>query len=271
MPQVPFNHHHWTDPDMMAMAMGALNDEVKEFHGDPDRTYLTGISLGGYGTWEIAKTYPRHFAALVPVCGGVFWSYQPDRWREVNTLPAEYAHAIGRTPTWIFHGADDPIVIPRQSELMYQALKTSGGDVRFWEYAGVKHSVWDRAYGEPQLPHWLLAQRLSALPKLGAAAEQVLMPIHPVPATIDPAIYASYAGEYEDQGVVVATVYRQGNQLMERNPIGETAELLPENATTFFFASGGTRRLIFERDEEGHITGIRSRDDRHEEFWERRR
>src|SRR5580698_6153008 len=123
MPQVPFHHHHWTDPDMMQMAIAALDASVKEFHGDPDRTYLTGLSLGGYGTWEIAKNYPKHFAAIVPVCGGVFWSYQPDRWHEVNTLPAEYAHAIGRTPTWIFHGADDPIVIPRQSQLMYQALK----------------------------------------------------------------------------------------------------------------------------------------------------
>jgi len=89
MPQVPFSHHHWTDPDMMAVAMAALNDEVKEFHGDPERLILTGLSLGGYGAWEIARTYPRHFAALVPVCGGVFWSYQPERWREVNTLPAE--------------------------------------------------------------------------------------------------------------------------------------------------------------------------------------
>src|SRR6202041_597650 len=179
MPQVPFNHHHWTDADVMAMAMGALNDEAKEFHGDPDRTYLTGLSLGGYGTWEIAKTYPHRFAALVPVCGGIFWSYQPDRWHEVNTLPAEYARAVGRTPTWIFHGADDPVVVPRQSQLMYQALKAAGVDVRFWEYAGVKHSVWDRAYAEPQLPRWLLAQRLSTIPKLTPASEQILVPIHP--------------------------------------------------------------------------------------------
>ena len=84
MPQVPFSHHHWTDPDMMAMAMAALDAEIKEFHGDRDRVYLTGLSLGGYGAWEIAKTYPHRFAALVPVCGGVFWSYQPDRWREVQ-------------------------------------------------------------------------------------------------------------------------------------------------------------------------------------------
>ena len=61
MPQVPYNHHHWTDPDIMAMAMAALNAEVKEFHGDPQRLYLTGMSLGGYGVWEIAKRLSRPF------------------------------------------------------------------------------------------------------------------------------------------------------------------------------------------------------------------
>lgn len=271
MPQVPFSHHHWTDPDMMAMAMAALQDEVKEFHGDPDRVILTGLSLGGYGTWEIAKAYPHRFAAIVPVCGGIFWSYQPSRWHEAGTLPEEYARAVGRTPTWIFHGADDPVVVPRQSQLMFQALKAAGGDVRFWEYAGVKHNVWDRVYAEPQLPRWMLAQRLSAIPKLASASEEILIPIHPVPATLDPAVYNAYIGEYEDQSVVVATIFRDGNKLMERNQIGETVELLPENASTFFYPTGGPRRLIFERDPDGRITGIRFHDDRHEEFWERKR
>ena len=271
MPQVPFNHRHWTDPEMMGIAMAALQAEVKEFHGDPDRVYLTGLSLGGYGVWEIARAYPHRFAALVPVSGGVFWSYAPERWREANTLPAEYAHAIGRTPTWIFHGADDPVVSPRQSLLMYQALKAASGDVRFWEYAGIKHNVWDRAYGEPQLPRWLLAQRLSAIPRLTAAAEQILVPIHPVPAKVDPDVYSAYVGEYESQSVVVATVFRQGERLYTRNSIGDMTELLPESASTFFYPTGGTRRLMFERDAEGRVTGIRFRDDRHEEFWERKR
>lgn len=271
MPQVPFGHRHWTDPEMMGMAMAALQAEVKEFHGDPDRLYLTGLSLGGYGVWEMARAYPHRFAAVVPVCGGVFWSYQPQRWREVNTLPAEYARAVGRTPTWIFHGGADPVVSPRQSRLLYAALKAAGGDVRFWEYAGIKHNVWDRAYGEPQLPHWLLAQRLSAIPRLSPAADQVLVPIHPVPAKVDPVVYNAYVGDYEDQNVVVASVFRQGDRLYARNRIGEVAELLPENAATFFYPTGGTRRLTFERDAEGRVTGIRFRDDRHEEFWERKR
>lgn len=271
MPQVPFGHHHWTDPDMMGMAMNALNVEMKEFHGDPDRVYLTGLSLGGYGVWEIARDFPHRFAALVPVAGGVFWSYEPSRWHLIDTLPAEYAHAIGRTPVWIFHGANDPVVSPRQSQIMFLAVKAAGGNVRFSEYAGIRHSVWDRAYAEPDLPRWLLAQRLSAISALPASAEEVLVPIHPIPARVDPAIYSSYAGDYEDQNVVIATIVRQGDRLLIRNQIGETTELLPENSSTFFYPTGGTRRLTFERDQEGRVTGIRFRDDRHEEFWQRRR
>jgi poly(3-hydroxybutyrate) depolymerase len=270
MPQVPFNHHHWTDPDMMEMAMAAVDAEVKEFRGDRDRVYLTGLSLGGYGAWEIARVWPHRFAAIVPVCGGVFWSYQPDRWRQTSTLPFEYARILGRTPVWLFHGADYPIVAPRQSQLMFEALRKEGGNVRFWEYAGVKHNVWDRAYGEPQLPKWLLAQRLSAISRLSPLAEQVLVPVHPVPAKIDPNLYNEYAGNYEDQNQVMATVFRQGARLFSRNRVGEVTELLPESSVTFFYPTGGARRLTFERDSEGRVTGIRFRDDRHEEFWQRK-
>jgi poly(3-hydroxybutyrate) depolymerase len=271
MPQVPFSHHHWTDPDMMQMALAALDADTKEFHGDRDRTYLTGLSLGGYGVYEIARNNPHRFAALVPVSGGVFWSYKPDRWRESATLPAEYARAIGRTPVWIFHGSDDPVVSAKQSVLMYDALKANGGNVRFWEYAGWKHNVWDKAYGVPDLPRWLLAHRLSTDAKLVAAAEEIIVPMHPVPAKINPDIYDAYVGDYEDSGTVQSTVYRQGDRLFSRNRIGESVELLPESATTFFYPSGSATRLTFEKDSEGEVKGIRFRDDRHEEFWEKKR
>jgi hypothetical protein len=166
---------------------------------------------------------------------------------------------------------DDPVVPPKEGVLMFQALKAEGGNVRFWQYAGVRHNVWDKAYAEPQLPRWLLAQRLSAIPKMVPAAEQILVPIHPVPAKVNPDTYDAYAGEYQDQGVTVATVFRQGDKLMSRNRIGEVSELLPENTTTFFYPSGSVARLTFERDSDGRVTGIRFRDDRYEEYWERKR
>ncbi len=272
MPQVPFNHHHWTDPDMMQTAIAALEAEVREFSGDPDRTYLTGLSLGGYGVWEIARDNPHVFAAIAPVCGGIFWSYQPSRWNEQTTLPEEYARVLRRMPVWMFHGADDPVVSPRQSALMYDALKAADGNVRFYEYAGVKHNVWDKAYADPDLPHWLLAHSLSTNARLLPAAERLLVPVHPVPAKVNPAIYEAYVGEYEDAGVLQVTIYRTGDQLFQRDKIGDVAELLPENANTFFFPRGSTTRLIFERDPAtGTVRDMLIRDDRHEERWERRR
>ena len=274
MPQVPFNHHHWTDPDMMGMAMAALGAEEREFHGDPERTYLTGLSLGGYGVWEIARAYPRTFAAIVPVCGGIFWSYQPQRWERSGELPGEYARALARVPAWLFHGADDNVVSPRQSELLYDAMKSAGANVRLWEYEKVRHNVWERAYAEPELPRWLLAHHLSAA-GLPQAAERVLVPVHPVPARLNPAtiaaLYDSYEGEYLDLGVPQVTVYRTGDQLFQKNRVGDVTELLPESANTFFFVTGGTMRITFERDSSGQVKGLRVRDDRHEDYWERRR
>ena len=272
MPQVPFNHHHWTDPDMMQTALAALGAEQHEFNGDPDRIYLTGLSLGGYGVWEIARDNPRLFAAVAPVCGGIFWSYEPGRWNEQTTLPGEYARVLRHEPVWMFHGADDPVVSPRQSALMFDALKAAGGNVRLWEYAGVKHNVWEKAYSNAELPHWLLSHSLSSDSRLLAAAERILVPVHPVPAKLNPAVYDAYAGEYEDNGVLQITVYREGDQLFQRNRIGEVTELLPESTSTFFFPSGSTTRLIFERDPAtGLVRDVLSRDDRHEERWERRR
>ena len=272
MPQVPFNHHHWTDPDMMQMAMAALREEMHEFNGDPDRVYLTGLSLGGYGTWELARDNPHVFAAIAPVCGGIFWSYQPSRWSEQTTLPEEYARILKKEPVWMFHGADDPVVSPRQSALMYDAFKAADGNVRFWEYAAVKHNVWDKAYANPDLPHWMLSHSLSSDARLAPAAERILVPVHPVPARVNPAIYEAYEGEYEDDGVLQITVFREGDGLYQRNRLGEVTELLPENANTFFFPSGGTGRLIFERDPEtGATRDVMSKDDRHEDRWERRR
>jgi acetyl esterase/lipase len=275
MPQVPFNHHHWTDPDMMAMAMNALGAETHEFHGDPERTYLTGLSLGGYGVWEIARDWPHTFAAIVPVCGGIFWSYQPQRWQQEAELPAAYARVLAHTPTWIFHGENDNVVDPKQSLLMYEALKAAGANVRFWEYEHVRHNVWEKAYAEPELPRWLFSHHLGQGSVLQPAAEFELVPVHPVPAKLNPALvptlYDSYEGEYTDLGVPQVTIYRQGDQLFQRNRVGDTTELLPENANTFFFVTGGTMRITFERDGYGQVRGLRVKDDRHEDFWEKRR
>jgi len=283
LPQCPLASV-WTDADMQAVAMAALDKETEEFHGDPDRTYLTGLSLGGYGAWELARAYPHRWAAIAIAAGGVFWSYAPERWQQSATLPADYARPLGRTPVWLFHGTEDPVVPARESELMYDALKAAGGHVRLWLYQGMKHDSWTRAYNEPELPRWLLSHR--ALPVLATApgaasappstppgtefAERLVIPFHPPAIKLTPAQLDALAGSYDDgSGRPNLTLFRQGDALYEKNLQGEIAELGAESPTVFFYVNGSaTTRLTFERDPQGQIT-LLLRDDRHEEHWEK--
>lgn len=261
----------WTDPGMLEMAMAALDQETAEFHGDPERTYLTGLSMGGYGAWELAKDYPHRWAAIMIASGGPFWSYAPERWQSAATLPAEYARAVGRTPMWLFHGSEDNVVPERESELMYNALKSEGGHVRLWVYQGLHHDSWARAFNEPDLPRWLLTHRLGAV--VEPLAEREVIPPHPAPVKLPAATLDTIAGEYRDvNGRLAATLFRQGDQLYERDPHGEVTEVEPESASTFFYPLGGVwTRLLVDRDKDGHVTGLTFRDDRHEEKWERSR
>ena len=278
MPQCPLTDY-WTDPAMIAMAMATLDRETEEFHGDPEHTYLSGLSLGGYGAWELARLYPHRWAAIAIAASGVFWSYAPERWEEVKNLPAEYAHAIGRTPVWLFHGSDDPVVPPRESELMFEALKAAGGHVRLWIYQGLRHDCWARAYDEPELPRWLLSHHGALANVAGSSAsevspfaERLVIPLHPPAIKLPAAILDSLSGEYRDKnGHAVITIFRQGDQLYEKNLQGEIAELAAESASSFFYPNGSsTTRLTFEHDPQGHVTTIVLRDDRHEERWEKR-
>ena len=271
MPQCPFRHF-WTDPDMLQMAMATLEQEQHEFHADPDRTYLIGLSLGGYGAWELAKDFPRHWAAIAIAASGVFWSYEPDRWHESATLPAEYARSLGRTPVWLFHGSEDTTVVPRQSELMYEAIKAENGHVRLWDYTGLHHDCWTRAFDEPELPRWLLSHRLSQDLQLPPLAERIAVPLHPPALKLPITILDTYVGEYRDSyNVLVATIQRQGEQVFLKNAQGDVNEIMAESTNTFFYPSGSLTRLTFEHDSQGRVTGILMRDDRHEELWEKKK
>lgn len=263
----------WTDAEMLTMAMASLDQEVAEFHADPARTYLTGISMGGYGAWELARMYPRRWAAIAIASGGPFWSYAPERWQQASTLPGEYARAVGRTPVWMFHGSEDNVVPPREAELMYTALKANSGQVRLWIYQGLHHDSWARAYNEPELPRWLLAHRLNPTPEPPPLAERQVVPLHPAPQKLAPAILDSLIGDYHDtSGRFAATLFRQGDQLYEKDPHGEVTELEAESAVSFFYPLGGVwTRLTVEHDSQGRVTGLVFRDDRHEEKWERTR
>jgi predicted peptidase len=155
----------WTSPAMEAQALKALDQSMKEFKGDPQRVYLTGLSMGGFGTWGIAAGDPGRFAAIVPVCGGIRLPHghnvpnapKPDDSADPYSATAQ---KIGKTPVWVFHGGADPTVPVTESRKMVDALKAAGGNVRYTEYPGVGHNSWDKAYSEPELFPWLLAQKL---------------------------------------------------------------------------------------------------------------
>jgi len=270
MPQCLYPNF-WTDPVMLEMSMAALDQEATEFHTDPARTYLTGLSMGGYGAWELARMYPRKWAAIVIASSGPFWSYAPERWKLANTLPAEYARIIGRTPIWLFHGSEDNVVPARESELMYNAFKANGGNVRLWVYQGMHHDSWARAYNEPELPKWILSQHLGAVPEPPSYAERLVVPLHPSAIKLPIAVLDTIAGEYRDaNGHLAATLFRQGDDLYEKDPHGEVTEVEAEAPNSFFYPLGGIwTRLTVEHDKLGHVTALVYHDDRHEERWER--
>jgi predicted peptidase len=143
---------YWHDAEMERMVLESLRQTVSEFDADESRLYLTGVSMGGFGAWHIASKHPGRFAALVPICGGSTL-IAADRYTPV-------ARGVGKMPVWVFHGADDPIVPVSESRGMVAALKATGGDVRYNEYAGVGHNVWLNVLGEAELLPWILAQRL---------------------------------------------------------------------------------------------------------------
>ncbi len=166
MPQAP-RDAWWGTPEIEQLAFAALDAAVAEFGGDADRTYLTGLSLGGFGTWAYAYRYPDRFAALIPVCGGVspLGSRLPTpAWHPAAVSPdpfGETARTIAPLPVWVFHGARDRRVPVSESQSMVAALEAAGASPRYTEYPEVGHDAWVPAYREEGLFAWLFAQRRS--------------------------------------------------------------------------------------------------------------
>ncbi|MCL1921845.1 MAG: prolyl oligopeptidase family serine peptidase [Kiritimatiellaeota bacterium] len=128
----------------MKLVLALLNEKTEKMPVDPDRIYVTGLSMGGYGTWDIIQRRPKLFAAALPICGG-----------GDPTLTS----AIKGIPVWIFHGAADDTVPVARAHDMRAALKAAGGSVQYREYEGVGHDSWTQTYADPDVLKWLLGQR----------------------------------------------------------------------------------------------------------------
>jgi predicted peptidase len=130
--------------------LGLLDEVVASQAVDTNRLYLTGLSMGGYGTWSLGVQCPDRFAAIAPICGGG----EPVR---VLLVGAARAQALKSLGIWAFHGGKDPVVPLAESERMVSALKKAGcTDVKLTVYPEASHDSWTETYNNPELYEWFL-------------------------------------------------------------------------------------------------------------------
>lgn len=138
-PQCPRTQRGW-DPDSLICLLNTLE---RKYRIDKEREYLTGLSMGGFGTWATASAFPDRFAAIAPIAaGGDFFKVA----------------ALRNVPTWVTHGDSDPVVPILGDQLMVDALKREGGDVRFDIIKGGDHDVWTPVYNGDELYNWFLTK-----------------------------------------------------------------------------------------------------------------
>lgn len=129
----------------MAAVMELLKEIIKGESADKSRLYVTGLSMGGIGTFEVVYRYPNIFAAALPMCGGG------------DTL--HYDNRVNKTSFWIFHGDADTIVSVNNSRAMVAKLKALNVNVKYTEYPGVNHNSWNNAFAEPTLLSWMFLHK----------------------------------------------------------------------------------------------------------------
>ena len=140
-PQCPENQYWSID------FLTELLDHIESKYAvDSSRIYVTGLSMGGFGTWSLAIEQPQRIAAIAPICGGG------------DPSKAEF---IKHIPTWVFHGAKDQVVPLSSSDEMVAALQAAKGNVRYTVYPEADHDSWTETYDNPNLYSWFLAQKLN--------------------------------------------------------------------------------------------------------------
>ena len=141
-PQTPLNE--WWDTQAV---YHLIEDIATRYNIDRSRIYLTGLSMGGWGSWKLANEHPELFAALAPVCA------PSDRWMQATI------HQYKDLPIKIFHGGNDDIVSPMTSIDMYQKIKRINPNVELIIFPDDNHNSWDSTYSDPAFYRWLLSQR----------------------------------------------------------------------------------------------------------------
>lgn len=132
------------------MLINLLDYIIANYDVDTERVYLTGLSMGGYGSWALASEYPDRFAAVVPICGGG------------NRIMSIF---LKDTPIWAFHGAKDSVVPVEESKELVEAINARGGNAKLTIYPEANHDSWTETYNNPEVYDWLLEHRLTSKQK----------------------------------------------------------------------------------------------------------
>ena len=134
----------WNQEEMSKLVLDLIEQACKDLSIDKKRVYLTGLSMGGYGTWKLLADKPDLFAAGLPICGGG---------------DVKKADVLTKIPLWVFHGDKDGAVKVERSREMVAAIKKAGGKPKYTEYAGVGHDSWSQTYADEKVLDWLFAQK----------------------------------------------------------------------------------------------------------------
>jgi predicted esterase len=204
-----------------------VNDLFVKLRIDPDRVYLTGLSMGGFGTWNTAVSYPEFFAAIIPICGGSHHS---------SVL------RLRNMPIWCFHGDMDESVPFERSEVLVNALKDINPQLKFTAYRGVGHECWTRTYANDSIYDWLLQHKRYKNERV----------------ELDNEILGSYQGVYrlnEEQKIDLrCEVEDKGLRMWLGDQKGRL--WLPKSVNEFYYDEYLPEYIRFEKDDGGNITGI---------------
>lgn len=140
-PQLSEEFHNW----QMEPLEQLVKHSIQSLNVDPKRVYLTGLSMGGRGSWALAAKMPKQFAAVLPICGGG---------------KPETADTLLDLPIWAFHGDADRVVPVSETTRMVETIQKAGGQkVKMTIYPGVRHNSWSQTYANPEIYEWLLQQK----------------------------------------------------------------------------------------------------------------
>ncbi len=156
VPQCPDDSIGWRG-EHLDDVIGLIESALEKLPSDEDRVYITGVSMGGFGTWSALAANPKLFAAAVPVCGG--------------GNPST-ARSIKKIAIWAHHGALDDVVPVESTRRMVTALEKSNGNIKYSEYPDIKHNAWEPAYGGDEVYQWLFKQRRGQKIESDAAGDE---------------------------------------------------------------------------------------------------